>query len=139
MLQNGHDPVSLESVASEGAAQNACLQETDATAAAEPASSESMAVDECALAAIDSFEAAVLQTPAKSNGANAANSLSEEILGATPGRHTDPEFKCVYPPSEDAQSLIVEHFGFLPISFIDEIINAANDTIYRATDALSKF
>ncbi|KAJ2508511.1 hypothetical protein IWW47_000573 [Coemansia sp. RSA 2052] len=139
MLQNGHDPVSLESVASEGAAEKACFPESDATAAAGPANSESMAVDECAPAAIDLFKVAVLRTPAKSNGANAASSLSEEILGATPGRHTDPEFKCVYPPSEDAQSLIVEHFGFLPISFIDEIINAANDTIYRATDALSKF
>ncbi|KAJ2079108.1 hypothetical protein H4R24_004013 [Coemansia sp. RSA 988] len=65
--------------------------------------------------------------------------LSDLFVGATPGKHAEPLFKCVYPPSEDAQSLIVEHFGFLPISFIDEIINAANDTIYRATDALSKF
>ncbi|KAJ1963200.1 hypothetical protein GGI12_002196 [Dipsacomyces acuminosporus] len=65
--------------------------------------------------------------------------LAEAIAGATPGKHVEPGFKCVYPPSEKTQSLIVEHFGFLPISFIDEIINASNDTIYRATDALSKF
>ncbi|KAJ1948594.1 hypothetical protein EC988_005110, partial [Linderina pennispora] len=59
--------------------------------------------------------------------------------GAAADRHVSPRFKCVYPPSEKTQSLIVEHFGFLPVSFIDEIINAANETIYRATDALCKF
>ncbi|KAJ2781187.1 hypothetical protein GGI15_003287 [Coemansia interrupta] len=81
-----------------------------------------------------------LRTPTKAgNGIQKQASLSDAIIGATPGRHAEPQYKCVYPPSETAQSLIVEHFGFLPISFIDEIINAANDTIYRATDALSKF
>ncbi|KAJ1999540.1 hypothetical protein GGI04_004531 [Coemansia thaxteri] len=65
--------------------------------------------------------------------------LSEEIAGATAGRAADGGARCVYPPSEGAVRLIVEHFGFLPITFIDEIINAANDTVYRATDALSKF
>ncbi|KAJ1850931.1 hypothetical protein LPJ57_007973 [Coemansia sp. RSA 486] len=81
-------------------------------------------------------------TPTKStNGAGLTRSgaLSDAIAGATPGRQHEPLYKCVYPPSETTQSLIVEHFGFLPISFIDEVINAANDTIYRATDALSKF
>ncbi|KAJ1729961.1 hypothetical protein LPJ61_003269 [Coemansia biformis] len=82
-------------------------------------------------------------TPAKATSPAGAGSeggaLAENIAGATPGKHSDPQFRCVYPPTESAQSLIVEHFGFLPISFIDEIINAANDTIYRATDALCKF
>ncbi|KAJ1644950.1 hypothetical protein J3B02_001091 [Coemansia erecta] len=79
-------------------------------------------------------------TPTKSsNGQLKSEALNNPIAGATPGRQHEPQYKCVYPPSEITQSLIVEHFGFLPISFIDEIINAANDTIYRATDALSKF
>ncbi|KAJ2765948.1 hypothetical protein IWQ57_004573 [Coemansia nantahalensis] len=78
-----------------------------------------------------------MSTPARA--ANSSDALGDVIAGATPARHSDPEFRCVYPPTESAQSLIVEHFGFLPISFIDEIINAANDTIYRATDALCKF
>ncbi|KAI9506846.1 hypothetical protein GGI25_000124 [Coemansia spiralis] len=82
---------------------------------------------------------AAISTPAQISGSTPAQLLSDAIVGATPGRHGEPQFKCVYPPSEKTQSLIVEHFGFLPISFIDEIINAANDTIYRATDALSKF
>ncbi|KAJ1720080.1 hypothetical protein LPJ53_005249 [Coemansia erecta] len=82
----------------------------------------------------------IMRTPTKAgNGIQKQASLSDAITGATPGRHAEPQYKCVYPPSETAQSLIVEHFGFLPISFIDEVINAANDTIYRATDALSKF
>ncbi|KAJ2400241.1 hypothetical protein GGI23_002155 [Coemansia sp. RSA 2559] len=78
-------------------------------------------------------------TPTRTNEGTPAQQLSEAILGATPGHHREPEFKCVYPPSEKTQSLVVEHFGFLPITFIDEIINSANDTIYRATDALCKF
>ncbi|KAJ1663350.1 hypothetical protein IW140_001899 [Coemansia sp. RSA 1813] len=78
-------------------------------------------------------------TPVRTNGGTPAQQLSDAIAGATPGRHGEPEFKCVYPPSEKTQSLVVEHFGFLPITFIDEIINSANDTIYRATDALCKF
>ncbi|KAJ2521633.1 hypothetical protein GGI11_000908 [Coemansia sp. RSA 2049] len=78
-------------------------------------------------------------TPIGPSAGTPAQQLSEAIAGATPGHHGEPQFKCVYPPSEKTQSLVVEHFGFLPITFIDEIINAANDTIYRATDALSKF
>ncbi|KAJ2536527.1 hypothetical protein EV175_006798, partial [Coemansia sp. RSA 1933] len=78
-------------------------------------------------------------TPERANEGTPAQMLSDAIAGATPGRHGEPEFKCVYPPSEKTQSLVVEHFGFLPITFIDEIINSANDTIYRATDALCKF
>ncbi|KAJ2909611.1 hypothetical protein GGI21_001710 [Coemansia aciculifera] len=123
-FENGHDAFPQESLA-----ENVGLSEST--------NIEFMAVDESIPATNASFEAAVETVPCTPLTSN--NTLSEEILGATPGRHTEPEFKCVYPPSEDAQSLIVEHFGFLPISFIDEIINAANDTIYRATDALSKF
>ncbi|KAJ1820314.1 hypothetical protein LPJ56_003461 [Coemansia sp. RSA 2599] len=79
-------------------------------------------------------------TPTKSSNCTLGpEASSNPIAGATPGRQHEPLYKCAYPPSELTQSLIVEHFGFLPISFIDEIINAANDTIYRATDALSKF
>ncbi|KAJ2743568.1 hypothetical protein GGI20_003650 [Coemansia sp. BCRC 34301] len=136
MLENGHGSVSLENADSESSAEKARV---DVTAVSEPAGSEFMTIDEGIPATNGSFDAEVLRTPVKGNNNNKASSLSEGILGATPGRHIDPEFKCVYPPSEDAQSLIVEHFGFLPISFIDEIINAANDTVYRATDALSKF
>ncbi|KAJ2751604.1 hypothetical protein GGI19_004374 [Coemansia pectinata] len=144
MLENGHDFPPLEDATAESAIAVAVseatdLPKTDVAVVPAPANSESMVVDECIPAASDSFDAGVLRTPTKGNGAKAVSNLSEEIFGATPGRHTSSEFKCVYPPSEDAQSLIVEHFGFLPISFIDEIINAANDTIYRATDALSKF
>ncbi|KAJ2048946.1 hypothetical protein GGI08_005861 [Coemansia sp. S2] len=144
MLENELDFPPLESAAVESTGIVATSEATDLakpedTAVSAPTIPESMVVDECIPAASGSFDAAVICTPTKGNGAKTASNLSEEILGATPGRHTSPEFKCVYPPSEDAQSLIVEHFGFLPISFIDEIINAANDTIYRATDALSKF
>ncbi|KAJ2157610.1 hypothetical protein GGF46_004380 [Coemansia sp. RSA 552] len=91
-----------------------------------------------AAATSDGPSAEVPRTPARAERMD-SDLLSEAIAGATPGRHSEPQFKCVYPPSEDTQSLVVEHFGFLPISFIDEIINAANDTIYRATDALCKF
>ncbi|KAJ1897889.1 hypothetical protein LPJ66_003095 [Kickxella alabastrina] len=80
-----------------------------------------------------------ITTPMKKSGPSVAELLSEAIPGATPGRQAGPKFRCVYPPCDKTQSLIVEHFGFLPISFIDEIINAANDTVYRATDGLSKF
>ncbi|KAJ2748611.1 hypothetical protein GGI19_006041, partial [Coemansia pectinata] len=38
--------------------------------------------------------AVVLHTPEKGHGAKAASSFSEEILGATPERHTDLELKC---------------------------------------------
>ncbi|KAJ2852224.1 hypothetical protein IWW36_000365 [Coemansia brasiliensis] len=81
----------------------------------------------------------IMGTPSRSLANGDTGMLSDIIAGATPSRRSESQFKCVYPPSEDTQSLIVEHFGFLPISFIDEIINAANDTIYRATDALCKF
>ncbi|KAJ1913444.1 hypothetical protein H4219_005219 [Mycoemilia scoparia] len=50
-----------------------------------------------------------------------------------------PMYRIEYPPSTLTRQLIIEHFGYLPISFIDEIINAANEAIYRATDALTKF
>ncbi|KAJ2380281.1 hypothetical protein H4S02_006761 [Coemansia sp. RSA 2611] len=144
MSESGPDFVSLESTAAEGTiattvGETSELPKTDVSAVAAPANPESMVVDENIPATNGSFDTALLRTPTKNNGANSSGNLGEEILGATPGRHANPEFKCVYPPSENAQSLIVEHFGFLPISFIDEIINAANDTVYRATDALSKF
>ncbi|KAI8325339.1 Mis12-domain-containing protein [Martensiomyces pterosporus] len=85
---------------------------------------------------VDEAPSTSLSTPIKKSK---TEDLNQAILGATPGKHAEPHFKCVYPPSEKTQSLIVEHFGFLPISFIDEIINASNDTVYRATDALSRF
>ncbi|KAJ2726509.1 hypothetical protein GGI07_000451 [Coemansia sp. Benny D115] len=90
-------------------------------------------------ASVEGATASIFSTPARNANAVRPESLSEAIAGATPGKHVEPQFKCVYPPDELTQGLIVEHFGFLPISFIDEIINAANDTVYRATDALSKF
>ncbi|KAJ2781759.1 hypothetical protein H4R18_002672 [Coemansia javaensis] len=85
--------------------------------------------------AVQSEGGPVATEPADGSG------LGGIIAGATPVRHSEAQQqqRRVYPPSDSAQSLIVEHFGFLPIAFIDEIINAANDTVYRATDALCKF
>ncbi|KAJ2368055.1 hypothetical protein H4S01_001807 [Coemansia sp. RSA 2610] len=105
------------------------VTDTEVTETAQPAPME---VDETTPAA----DPEAVSTPAK---APHDSPLGNIIASATPTKRGEPQFKCVYPPSEDTQSLVVEHFGFLPISFIDEIINAANDTIYRATDALCKF
>ncbi|RKP34092.1 centromere protein Mis12, partial [Dimargaris cristalligena] len=35
--------------------------------------------------------------------------------------------------------LIIEHFGFTPLSCIDDIINAVNDILYQATSSLERF
>jgi hypothetical protein len=34
--------------------------------------------------------------------------------------------------------LLTEHFGFNPMDFVDDIINTANDLIYKAMDQLEK-
>ncbi|PVU86869.1 hypothetical protein BB559_006368 [Furculomyces boomerangus] len=48
-------------------------------------------------------------------------------------------FRVQYPLSQRTFELIVEHFGFIPATFVDEIINAANESIYRVTQALTEF
>ncbi|KAJ1678648.1 hypothetical protein EV182_003619 [Spiromyces aspiralis] len=82
-------------------------------------------------------------TPLRSRDATAAPEQGTLPPGVTPVPSEEtrvvPLYKVEYPPTQRIQHLIVEHLGFLPISFIDEIINAANDAIYRATDALTKF
>ncbi|KAK3821353.1 MAG: Mis12 protein-domain-containing protein [Benniella sp.] len=37
------------------------------------------------------------------------------------------------------QQLLTEHFGFSPLSFVDDVINSVNDLIYQASQALQKF
>ncbi|KAJ2353152.1 hypothetical protein GGF43_003563 [Coemansia sp. RSA 2618] len=113
----------------------AVAMETDNADATQPAPME---VDEQTATATPAETPGTMGTPIKASP-NGTSLLGDIITGATPKKRGEPQFKCVYPPSEETQSLIVEHFGFLPISFIDEIINAANDTIYRATNALCKF
>src|SRR4051794_16826843 len=35
--------------------------------------------------------------------------------------------------------LVVEHLGFFPLSFVDDVFNVANDLIYQATSELERF
>ncbi|KAF9895766.1 hypothetical protein BX616_008885, partial [Lobosporangium transversale] len=37
------------------------------------------------------------------------------------------------------QQLLTEHFGFTPISFVDDIINSVNNMIYQASMAVEEF
>ncbi|KAF9423771.1 hypothetical protein BGZ94_008172 [Podila epigama] len=37
------------------------------------------------------------------------------------------------------QQLLTEHFGFSPLSFVDDVINAVNNMIYQASMALQEF
>ncbi|KAJ2798600.1 hypothetical protein H4R20_004762 [Coemansia guatemalensis] len=132
MVEDTHPATPAEKFSTEPANSTQSVEIAD-TAATVP-----MVVDEEQSAQTNVATTKAAETPRKSIQTE-GDILNDLFVGATPGKHAEPQFKCVYPPSEDAQSLIVEHFGFLPISFIDEIINAANDTIYRATDALCKF
>ncbi|PVU97928.1 hypothetical protein BB561_000198 [Smittium simulii] len=48
-------------------------------------------------------------------------------------------FSIQYPPSQLTYEIIFETFGFIPLQFIDDIINAANDSIYRVTKKLTEY
>ncbi len=37
------------------------------------------------------------------------------------------------------QQLLTEHFGFSPLSFVDDVINSVNNMIYQASMALQEF
>ncbi|KAJ2613156.1 hypothetical protein H4S08_002368 [Coemansia sp. RSA 1365] len=132
MTEDTHPTTLVENVAATPAKSTPDMEIAD-TAAIVPIAMEEEQSPQTNIAAVNA-----VSTPSKAIRTD-NDILNDFFAGATPGKHAEPRFKCIYPPSEEAQSLIVEHFGFLPISFIDEIINAANDTIYRATDALSKF
>ncbi|PVV04689.1 hypothetical protein BB560_000800 [Smittium megazygosporum] len=41
-------------------------------------------------------------------------------------------FPVQYPPTQRTYEIIVEVFGVIPLEFIDDVINAANESIYRA-------
>jgi hypothetical protein len=34
---------------------------------------------------------------------------------------------------------LVEHFGFTPISFVDDVINSVNDLVYQAIASVEEF
>ncbi|KAL1925747.1 uncharacterized protein VTP21DRAFT_630 [Calcarisporiella thermophila] len=39
----------------------------------------------------------------------------------------------------DTNELITEHLNFLPLTFVDEVINAVNSIVYKATENLAEF
>ncbi|KAJ1746217.1 hypothetical protein LPJ77_004190, partial [Coemansia sp. RSA 2523] len=103
--------ISAEPTVEATAADTGSAMETDA---ADTTETEPMEVDE-QTPNMTLTQTSAMSTPVKSTR-NASNELGDIITGATPKQRGEPQFKSVYPPSEDAQSLIVEHFGFLPIS-----------------------
>ncbi|KAK9761796.1 hypothetical protein K7432_013046 [Basidiobolus ranarum] len=38
-----------------------------------------------------------------------------------------------------ATELVTEHLGFLPLAFVDDVINSVNELIYQATSSLERF
>ncbi len=42
-------------------------------------------------------------------------------------------------PNISSQELIAEHLNYVPISLIDDVINAANTLLYRSVEAFDKF
>ncbi|RUS20535.1 Mis12 protein-domain-containing protein [Endogone sp. FLAS-F59071] len=42
-------------------------------------------------------------------------------------------------PFDKNAELVVEHLGFFPLSFVDDVFNATNDLIYQATAELERF
>lgn len=42
-------------------------------------------------------------------------------------------------PLDKNAELVVEHLGFFPLSFVDDVFNAANDLIYQTTAELERF
>ena len=56
----------------------------------------------------------------------------------------DKKIIIIMSPSNDSANdpnfeAVVEVLGFVPISFVDEVINSVNDVIYRAIDTLESY
>ncbi|OMJ22221.1 hypothetical protein AYI69_g5469 [Smittium culicis] len=59
--------------------------------------------------------------------------------GKLEDRQGKKKFKMSYPPNQKIYEIVVENFGFIPLKFIDQIINAVTDGVLRITKLLSEF
>ncbi|OMJ17141.1 Kinetochore-associated protein MTW1 [Smittium culicis] len=59
--------------------------------------------------------------------------------GKLEDRQGKKKFKMSYPPNQKIYEIVVENFEFIPLKFIDQIINAVTDGVLRITKLLSEF